>query len=102
MAMLYKCLIEGCMAVWGTSEPGVAGYSHGYCSRHSKQVLASKFKKQQREEGNPDCCGEAKGFCERNWCTFHPICLKDEISLEDLSELQQRLGKRNGGRVHYC
>jgi len=93
--MLYKCIWHGCDKVWGEPEPGVSGYSHGLCSPHARLAFASAFRKQQIREGNPDCYLRCFGYCDRNWCTFHPICPIENPGPENMEELKLRLEKRS-------
>jgi hypothetical protein len=52
------------------------------------------FRRQQLKEGNPDCYLRCFGDCQRDWCTFHPVCTVAEPGLEHLEELQTRLAAR--------
>lgn len=93
--MLYKCIWPGCDTVWGEPEPGVGGYSHGFCFTHARLALAAAFRKQQRREGNPDCYLRCLGSCDRHWCTFHPICPIEHPGPEQMAELKLRLEARD-------
>jgi hypothetical protein len=93
--MLYKCIWQGCHKVWGEFEPGDDGFSHGLCPTHSRLAFTDVFRRQQLKEGNPDCYLRCFGDCQRDWCTFHPVCTVDDPGLEHLEELQTRLTARH-------
>jgi hypothetical protein len=91
--MLYKCMWENCNKVWGIPEPVQEGYSHGICPLHSRLAFTDVFRRQQAREGNPQCYLCNKG-CDRNWCTFFPLCQEDDPGPEHVMELQIRLDAR--------
>ncbi len=36
------------------------------------------IKEIQRKEGNFDCYGTAKGYCDQNECIFRPSCISEK------------------------
>jgi hypothetical protein len=71
--MLTECI--RCHTTWGDEESVDGLRSHGLCRECLVEALIDLYRRRQRREGNPDCCGRSLGHCERVWCSFHAICV---------------------------
>jgi hypothetical protein len=54
----------------------------------------------QRAEGNPDCFGKAKGYCDGLDCAWHEYCLEEPQNESKAHENEQTVvhGNENGDR----
>jgi len=43
----------------------------------------------QRAEGNPDCYGKARGYCDRTDCAWREYCLAQSQDLDSRQERHQ-------------
>lgn len=73
MAMKFRCL--KCKTTWGTGNPKEEGYSDGFCKPCARKQLLHLLRKKQREQGNFDCFGKSKGFCDQINCTYRIFCV---------------------------
>ena len=99
--MLYRCIWPGCTKVWGEPVPKANRYSHGLCPRHARVSYATVFRRQQRQEGNPDCYLRHHGYCHQSWCTYYPICINESPRPKHIRELERRLEVRRRERREY-
>jgi hypothetical protein len=73
--MKNKCII--CGHEWGVwLENEVEEFSHGLCKGCVKRELLPKIRNKQLKEGNWDCFGKSKGYCNQELCKYLSVCTK--------------------------
>jgi uncharacterized protein CbrC (UPF0167 family) len=48
------------------------------CPKCFGDVLVTKIRQYQRDEGNPDCFAKSDNYCDQRGCKFYGICLNME------------------------
>jgi len=98
--------IRGCECgiAYDVPNGGSVDHSHGHCPKCTRSSMIPTFRRQQVAEGNEPCYATRFG-CEKEWCTFHPLCAKSNPSYADVEEVNRRVAIRNScvaqkGRVH--
>jgi DNA-directed RNA polymerase subunit RPC12/RpoP len=71
--MEYKCL--KCGKTWEKGEQDGGPASHGLCPKCLKQSLVRIYRARQLKEGNFDCFGKAKDYCDQWRCSYRQLCM---------------------------
>jgi hypothetical protein len=70
--MTYQCI--KCKRTWIKGKESVF-YSHGLCKVCARGLLIPTIRKKQIREGNFDCFGKAKFYCDQYLCKYKSLCL---------------------------
>ena len=88
--MIYRCV--KCGKTWGTVKGGDgAEYSGGLCSTCLRECLIPLYRKKQLREGNFDCFGKARSYCDQFQCLYRKNCLPEGFCSPetDVDQLRQ-------------
>lgn len=70
--MTYQCI--KCKKTWGKGEESEL-YSHGLCKDCARELLIPTVRRKQIKEGNFDCFGKARSYCDQLMCKYRLICV---------------------------
>lgn len=84
--IVNQCL--KCKRVWVTSDKKIPieimeqiktneykELSHGFCKDCFMERCSHSIRKRQLNEGNFDCFGKAKDYCDQRDCTYMDVCV---------------------------
>lgn len=90
MCCLYRCIYPGCRITWAVEEAQSVSNTHGLCPKHARLRFLEQACTQQSKEGHFPCAGSANGYCAESWCTYWPVCTKNEPTPADYAEVEER------------
>jgi hypothetical protein len=79
-----KCGMEwekDSVILWGPND-----FSSSLCNNCFKEVIAHTIHKKQLNEGNFDCFGKAKAYCDQFECKYRKWCLFKESAEQSKRE----------------
>jgi hypothetical protein len=71
--MVTQCI--SCKCTWGEFDEDDSIMSHGLCKKCVKKRLEKTIRNNQIKEGNFDCFGKSKNYCDQHNCKYREICL---------------------------
>ncbi len=74
--MIYQCI--NCQCKWTNGNDDITietkEISHGLCERCLAIRLINIYRIKQLREGNFDCYGKCKGYCDQYGCSYRSLC----------------------------
>jgi hypothetical protein len=71
----YLCV--KCHTTWSVDNGDIdSAVSGGLCSACLKDSLATLYRKKQLAEGNFDCFGKARTYCDQFQCKYMRLCIE--------------------------
>jgi len=80
--MKFQCI--ECKTIWGAGNEKMELYSHGLCKDCARELLIPTVRRKQIKEGNFDCFGKARSYCDQLMCKYRLICVDKKYKEKEI------------------